>query len=152
MPTRDTARADIEGFLTQKRLAVVGVSRHENEYGRTLFRELVKRGYDVVPVNPAAEELDGVRCYARVADVAPAVDGALVLLPAAAAEGIVRECVEQGITRIWSRNDVPGARELCQERGASLVAGYCPFMFLSHGAFVHQCHAFVTRLVGQYPA
>lgn len=152
MRVRSAARADIDGILGQKRLAVVGVSRHENEYSRLLFRELVKRGYDVAPVNPAAQEVEGVSCFARIADVSPAVDGALVLLPSTAAEEAVRECVEAGVARIWSRKDVPSARELCRERGVCLVSGYCPFMFLPNGQFLHQCHALSLRLVGRYPA
>ena len=152
MPVKGATRADIESFLGQKRIAVVGVSRHENEYSRMLFRELARRGYDVAPVNPEAREVEGARCFARIADVAPAVEGALVLLPSAAAETAVRECVEAGVKQIWSRRDVPGASELCREQDVSLVTGVCPFMFLPHGAIFHQCHALTMRLVGRYPA
>ncbi len=152
MRVKGATRTDIDGFLGQKRLAVVGVSRNASEYSRLLFRELVKRGYDVTPVNPAVQEVDGVRCYPRIADVMPRVDAALVLLPAPAVDSVVRECVEAGVTRIWSRHDAPAVRELCVKRGVTLVGGYCPFMFLPNGSFMHQCHAFVTRLVGKYPA
>ena len=39
-------------FLAQRRIALVGVSRDPRDLSRTLFRELRRRGYDVVPVNP----------------------------------------------------------------------------------------------------
>ena len=133
MPLKSATHSDIDGFLSQKRLAVVGVSRNENEYSRLLFRELAKRGYDVAPVNPAVKEMDGVRCFAHIADVTPRVDGALVILPSATAEEAVRECVEAGIPRIWSKRDVLGARELCQQKNVSLVAGYCPFIPVERG-------------------
>ena len=41
-------------FLAQRRIALVGVSRNPRDLSRTLFRELRRRGYDVVPVNPDA--------------------------------------------------------------------------------------------------
>lgn len=151
MRARSATRAGIADFYRQKRLAIVGVSRNEKEYSRLVFRELVKRGYDVVPVNPAVTELDGVRCYARLADVSPTVDTAMVLLPAAAAEQAVRECAQSGVKRVWLRNDVPSAREVCRRENISLVAGYCPFMFLPGTPFVHRCHAFGLKLAGQYP-
>jgi predicted CoA-binding protein len=131
---------------------VAGVSRKEREYSRAVFRELVKRGYDVVPLNPAATEIDGVRCFASVADVSPAVDAVLVLLPAESAAEVVRDCARAGVRRVWLRNDAPEAGELCRQSNADLISGYCPLMFLPNGAFFHQCHAFGLRLVGRYPA
>ncbi len=151
MRVRSGSRTDIDEFYRQKRLAIVGVSRSEKEYSRLVFRELVKRGYEVVPVNPAAAELDGVRCYAKLADVAPAVDAALVLLPAEAAAQAVQECAQSGVKRVWLRNDVPTAREVCRRQSIALVAGYCPFMFLPGTAFFHRCHAFGLKLAGKYP-
>jgi len=152
MRVRSATRGGIDDFLGQKRLAVVGVSRNEKDYSRMVFRELVKRGYDAVPVNPSASDIEGLRCYSRVTDVRPSVDGALVLLPSKSAATAVGDCVEAGITRVWLRNDEPSARELCAQSGISLVAGYCPFMFLPNGAFFHQCHAFGLRVAGRYPA
>ncbi len=42
----------IEDFLAQKRIAMVGVSRHPKDFSADLFQELRRRGYDMVPVNP----------------------------------------------------------------------------------------------------
>ena len=58
----------IQEFLGQKRLAIVGVSRKKQDFSRVLFREFQKRGYDVVAVNPSAQEIDGLPCFASVAE------------------------------------------------------------------------------------
>lgn len=50
--------ARIREFLGQKRLAIVGVSRQPRDFSRALFREFCSRGYEVVPVNPAAREIE----------------------------------------------------------------------------------------------
>ena len=39
---------EIRDFLSLKRIAVVGVSRNPKDFTRSLFREFVRRGYDVV--------------------------------------------------------------------------------------------------------
>jgi len=48
----------VRDFLSQKRLAFVGVSRQPKDYSRALFREFGARGYDAVPVNPAIAEIE----------------------------------------------------------------------------------------------
>ena len=47
----------IKEFLAQKRFAMVGVSRSPKDFSRTLFSEFIKRGNDVVPVNPHATDI-----------------------------------------------------------------------------------------------
>jgi uncharacterized protein len=150
VPTR--SMADIEDFFRQKRLAVLGASRNEKEYSRLICRSLQERGYDVVPINPNTTEMDGARCYARVGEVAPAVDGAFVLLPAEASSLALRECAQAGIKRVWLRNDVAGAKEFAQQNGVQLVSGHCPFMFMPNSESIHKFHAFFNRVVGKYPS
>ena len=74
-----TRMESIQGFLGQKRFAVVGVSRQPQDFSRLLFREFLNRGYDTVPVNPEAAELDGRVCFARLNDVQPPVDTVLLM-------------------------------------------------------------------------
>jgi predicted CoA-binding protein len=57
-------RDEIADFLGRKRIAVVGVSTEAPSFSRGLFNEFVKRGYDVIPVNPKADEIEGRRAYA----------------------------------------------------------------------------------------
>lgn len=148
---RIATRADIDDFYAQKRLAVVGVSRDPKEYSRAVFKELRDRGYDVVPVNPNAAEIEGARCFASIADVTPAVEGAIVLLPEQQAEQALREATAAGIKRVWLRYHIPGAEEASRKPGMKVVSGYCPFMFIPGASFFHQFHAWGLMLAGQYP-
>ena len=147
----------IQDFLAQKRIAVVGVSRNEKDFSRTLFRDLRARGYDVVPVNPNATELDGAPCYSTVREISPPVDAALLMTPAKLSEGAARDCVEAGVQRIWFYKAVgagavsAGAVEFCEKSGVSLVPGRCPYMFLSPPPFPHGLHAAILKFFGKYP-
>ena len=48
-----TPMSTIEEFLSQRHLALVGVSRNPKDLSRVILRELRKRGYQVALVNPA---------------------------------------------------------------------------------------------------
>src|SRR5690242_1961861 len=93
--------ADIRDFLAQKRIAFVGISRNPHDFSSSLFDELYRRGYDVVPVNPNAAEIRGRRCFGSVNEIQPPVDGALLMTNAATAEAVVQDCVDAGVSRIW---------------------------------------------------
>jgi predicted CoA-binding protein len=139
-------------FLAERRLAVVGVSHHPQDFSRGLFRELLRRGYDVVPVNPARGEIEGLPCAARVQDVSPPVAGVLVMTRPEVTEQVVRDCVEAGVPRIWLHRGMgPGAVsraavDLCRQHGIAVVEGVCPYMFLPASGLVHRAHAFFRRL------
>lgn len=146
----------IQEFLGHKRLAIVGVSHDPQDFTRSLFQEFQRRGYDVVPVNPLVDEVAGQRCYARVGDIDPAVESAMLMTKPAATERVVRECQEAGIRHIWMYRGVgtgavsPQAVAFCKANGISLVAGECPFMFLPETAWFHRFHGICRKLTGTY--
>jgi hypothetical protein len=153
----DAALDDIVDFLATKRLAVVGVSREPKHFSRGLFREFLAQGYDAVPVNPHAEQIEGHRCFARLADITPPVDAALLMTPPNLAEQAVRECIEANIKRIWVYKPAGDgtthdrAVDISRKRGFAVIEGYCPHMFLPKAAFVHRLHRFLMKVTGSYP-
>jgi predicted CoA-binding protein len=94
MADQQVSLETISDFLAQKRIAMVGVSRKKTDFITGLFKELCKRGYDVVPVNPNATEVLGRRCFARVQDINPPVEAALLMTPAKLTDAVVKECAE----------------------------------------------------------
>lgn len=149
--------ADIGKFLGRRRLAIVGVSRNPKDFTRSLFREFVARGYEVVPVHPGIEEIEGQRCYARIQEIAPPVEAVLVLTPPAVTYEIAHDCVEAGVAEVWMyRATGAGAvsREAiayCEANGIRVIPGECPFMFFPQTGFPHRVHGLVRRITGRYP-
>src|SRR5215467_13376412 len=92
---------EIRDFLALRRIALVGLSRDPKDFSRALFREMCNKGYDMVPVNPAAGELEGRPCFARVQEIKTPVDGALLLTQPKDTEQVVQDCAEAGIRHIW---------------------------------------------------
>ena len=93
--------AVIDDFLAQQHLAFVGVSHEPKEFSATVYRELKAHGYELHPVNPHADAVDGDPCVSSVADLPDGIDGAIVMVPAAASASVVQECIDRGIPRVW---------------------------------------------------
>ena len=146
----------IEDFLAQKGIAMVGISRESRSFSATLFEELCRRGYDVVPVNPNIPNVIGRRCFARVQEIQPQVDAALLMTSPTVADTVVADCVEAGIHRVWmyraTGSDAVSLKAVafCEERGIQVVSGQCPFMFLPAAGSIHRFHGFVRKITGRY--
>lgn len=138
-------------FLSLKRIAVVGVSRDERDFSRMVWRELRRRGYDLAPVNPGMKALEGRPCFARLQDVKPPAEGALLFTPPSRTTQALRDCAEAGIRRVWLHRGVgpgaggPDAVAFCEAKGIEAVAGLCPFMALPGAGLPHRIHGFFRR-------
>jgi uncharacterized protein len=157
MPTQLASLETIEDFLAQKRIAMAGISRDPASDSAKLFEELCRRGYDVVPVNPNAAEVQGHRCFARVQDIKPPLEGVLLMTTPDVTETVVHDCAEAGIRRVWmyrgaGKGSVSAkAIAFCHEHGMQVIPGQCPFMFLPNAAGVHRFHGFIRKIMGSYP-
>src|SRR5436309_15814366 len=66
-------------FLAHRRVAVTGVSRTPEAHGsNVVYKRLRERGYEVVAVNPNAEEVEGVPDLRALGSI-PGVVDAVVL-------------------------------------------------------------------------
>ena len=157
MAVQSVAREVIDDFLAQKRIAMIGISRDPKDLSVMLFKELSHRGYDVVPVNPNTPSMQGRPCFARVQDIQPPVDAALLMTSPTVTDAVVADCDAAHIRRIWmyragGKGAVsPEAVRFCQEHGIQVVPGQCPFMFLPGAGGVHRLHGFIRKITGQYP-
>ena len=147
----------IEAFLQRKRFAAIGVSRRPKDFTRLLFSELRGRGYDVVPVNPGINAIDGIPCFASVRDITPPVEAALLLTRPEVSDVVADECIQAGIRQIWMYRAVgggavsPRAAIACELNGIDVIAGECPFMFLPQAGLVHAVHGFCKKLTSHFP-
>ncbi len=157
MTTQGLSLEIIEEFLAQKRIAMVGLSRDPHSFSVSLFEELCRRGYDMIPVNPNLPNVQGRRCFARLQDIQPPVDTALLMTSPAITDAVVADCAAAGIRRVWMYRAAgkgavsPRAIAFCQEHGIQVVPGQCPFMFLPKAGGVHRLHGFLRKITGRYP-
>lgn len=148
-----TSMAAVEGFLAQKDLAVVGVSRSGKKFGNMAYRELKAKGYHLYPIHPEANELEGDRCFATFRDLPSPVGGALIIVPPDQTENVVRAAAEANIKRVWLQQgaESSAAVAFCKDNGIEAVSGECILMFAQPQAFYHKLHRWVWKLLGKLP-
>lgn len=143
-------------FLAQKRIAIVGVTHDPMGWGRTLYDEFTKRGYETFAVNPA-RNIPGIDCYASLRDLPVKPDGVLLVVPPHVTAQVVQEVAELNIPRVWMHKGAgPGAVsksaiEFCKEHNIATVYGVCPFMYLQPQGFGHKMHYTFAKWFGALP-
>jgi predicted CoA-binding protein len=147
-----TSGAAVKAFIDHSALAIVGVSRSGKKFGNLARRELMAKGYRVYPIHRSAAEIEGVRCYARFADLPERVDAVLVVVPSRQAMSVVRAAAAAGIHHVWLQQgaESPEVLMLCRELGLDVVAGECILMFAQPTSY-HKAHRWVWKMLGKLP-
>jgi len=114
-------------FMAQKRFALVGATGNTEKNGYRIFKNLSRRGYEVYPVNPGLEELEGVKCYHSLADIPVKVDVVDFVVPPQVTEATLKECKRLGLNRIWLQpgSESEAAIAFCHENRLKVVHGIC---------------------------
>ncbi|RPH58441.1 MAG: CoA-binding protein [Acidobacteria bacterium] len=89
-----------------KVVAVIGASTNPRKFGNKALRAFRHQGYDVVPINPHASEVEGLKAYSSVLDVPYAIDMATVYVPPEIGEIIIEDVAAKRISEVWLN---PGA-------------------------------------------
>ncbi len=147
-----TSKATVEEFISQKTLAIVGVSRGGQKFGNMAYRELKANGYTLYPIHPTAENLEGDRAYKDFASLPDKVGGVLVVVPPAQTERVLREAAAAGIRRVWMQqgSESEDAIQFCKENGIAEVHGECIMMYAGK-SFLHKPHRWIWQLLGKMP-
>ena len=93
MPVTD--EDELREILELDRVAVVGCSTSPGKAAHDIPKYLIDHGYDVVPVNPFADEIFGREAYDSLAEVPGEVDIVDVFRPSEEVSGIVDEALER---------------------------------------------------------
>lgn len=129
--------SDLRRLLEPRSIAVIGASRDPVKISGRVLAYLGRHGYpgEIYPVNPGHDRVQGRPAYRRVADLPGPVDLAIVVLPAPAVAGAVRECVAAGVPFVavfssgYAETGPVGAarqRELAEAaRGTRLLGPNC---------------------------
>src|SRR5688572_1865482 len=92
------ATSALRAFFEPTTVAVIGASRRRGRIGSEIFHNLASRFRGrVIPVNPCAADIDGVRAYPRIGDIAGDVDLAVIAVPATGVEATVDECIAKRV-------------------------------------------------------
>lgn len=147
-----------EQFLSNRRIAVTGVSRNPKGHGANIvYNRLKSRGYDAVAINPNAEKVENDPCYPDLKSVPGGVDAVVIGTRHEHAEDTMRECVDLGIKQVWmhqgpSSGSVSAmAAEYGRDHGITVIDGGCPCMFNPTADFGHKVMRTIFTATGKVP-
>ncbi|MEM2920535.1 MAG: CoA-binding protein [Candidatus Nitrosocaldus sp.] len=94
---------EIKSILSLKNIAVVGISRDASKDAHIVPRYLMENGYNIIPVNPFADEVLGKKAYKSLLDVPDTVriDVVDVFRPSEQVYQVVKEAIAKGVKAIW---------------------------------------------------
>lgn len=75
----------MKGFLKPESIAIIGASNDTTKIGGILVMNLINAGYDknrIYPINPKAEEIQGLKAYPNVMSVGKPIDVAVISIKA----------------------------------------------------------------------
>jgi predicted CoA-binding protein len=151
----------VQNFLSQKKIAVVGVSDKRETGCNAAYLKFKENGYQVYPINPRMSTYDGATCYPDLTSIPEKPDAVFILANPKVTDQIVQQCVDLGIKHIWMHcmmGTKPGlaasmtsvsqeAVEKCKANGIAVIPGSCPNQFLDPD-FGHKMMRGLWRMFG----
>jgi predicted CoA-binding protein len=120
--------SELREILELDRVAVVGCSATHGKDAHEIPKYLRDHGYDVIPVNPYADEIFGREAYDSLAEVEETVDLVDVFRPSDEVAGIVDEAIERDdVQAVWTQLGIrdDDAAERAEDAGLHVVQDKC---------------------------
>ena len=117
---------------TYTTVAVVGISKKEDRDSYRVAKYLKEHGFTVVPVNPAADEIIGEKCYKSLADIPFKVDVVDVFRKPSALPALADEIIAHAPKAAWFQIGVINndAAQKVADAGIEVVQNLC--MMVEH--------------------
>lgn len=105
---------------------VIGASTNRAKFGNKAVRAYARQGHEVIPVNPRADVIEGLKCHRRIDEAPGPIDRALIYLPPriSISSGVIEQLAVRGdVGEVWLN---PGAESpeliaLAREHGIEPV-------------------------------
>ena len=82
-------------------IPLIGASNDKNKYGNKIYRDLRNKGYNVTPINPKEEKIEGDRAYSSIEEMKELPDIANFVVPPPVAIKIAQNITNLGIKHLW---------------------------------------------------
>ncbi|WP_241240704.1 CoA-binding protein [Thermotoga sp. Ku-13t] len=110
-----------------KKIAIVGASEDKRKYGNKIVRDLLSKGFEVYPINPRSETIEGIKCYRDIEELPKDIDLIVFVVPPEIGIQVVEKAIRMGFKRLWFQ---PGAgskqiEDLVKNNGVEYSIGRC---------------------------
>lgn len=120
----------IREILAQvRRIAVVGLSPDPERPSNRAARGMYEAGYEIIPVNPNADRVLGLKAFDDLKYVSHTINMVTVFRQPKHVPSIVELCIEKGVRNLWLQEGViheKAAREAA-DKGIHVVMDRCMY-------------------------
>jgi predicted CoA-binding protein len=88
-------------MASMKTVAVIGASSDRTKFGNKAVRAFLRRGYQVVPVNPHESSIEGLVAYPSILDAPGRIDMATFYVPPPIGEALIGDVIARGVSEVW---------------------------------------------------
>ena len=110
-----------------KRIALVGATKNKEKVGNIILRDLTKKGYEVIPVTPKDDEVEGIKTVNKVENLPKDIDSIVFVVPPKIGIEVTKETINSRFKNLWyqpgtysaeiekilSKNDIKAIHDIC---------------------------------------
>ena len=140
MPVQNATPSEISDILKNyKTVAVIGMSKNPEKDAYRIPEYLIKNRYNVIPVNPTADEILGRKSYKKLSDVPEKIDIVDVFRPSEDIPTYVEDVLKVKPKVFWEQLGIHNleAEEKIASAGIRIVFDRCIMVELRK---LHQSH------------
>lgn len=95
-------KVNLDFLFSPRSIAVIGVSRRRQSVGQAVFSNILFNNYKgtVYPVNPRAQSILGVKCFADILDIQDKIDLAVIITPSKIVPKVLQDCGDKGVKAV----------------------------------------------------
>jgi hypothetical protein len=118
---------EIKQIFSLKNVAVIGMSKNQEKAAHYVPKYLSQNGYNIMPVNPTADEILDKKCYPSVEDIPEPIDIVDVFRPSDQVLPVVQQAIKKKPKVIWLQEGIHNAEaeELARKEGITVVFNRC---------------------------
>ncbi len=118
---------EIKEIFSLKNVAVVGMSKNEAKAAHYVPKYLSENGYNIIPVNPTADQILDKKSYPSLDEIDQDIDIVDVFRPSDQVLPFVQEAIKKKPKVIWLQEGIHNseAEELARKEGIKVVFNRC---------------------------
>ena len=118
---------EITEILNLKKVAVIGMSKHEEKAAHFVPKYLSENGFEIIPINPNSDEILNKKCYKEINDIEDDIDIVDVFRPSEDVLPFVKDAIKKNPKVIWLQEGIHNveAENLAREYGIDVVFNRC---------------------------
>lgn len=142
---------NVSEFLKCKRLAFVGLSKTKVKFGNTLYKELVKKGYELYPLHKTEKEINGITCYSDLESIKDKVEGLIINTSPINTISLLEDAKRNNILKIWLQMGAESKEvyEKAKDLGLEIITKKCILLYSEPVTGFHKIHWFFAKLFGK---